>query len=90
MAELTPINLRDANQRFSELVARVEAGEGFLLLKRGRPVGRLVPLEPGGDHLTPEQRAGLAQFLAEPLPELGIGKLDREDAYADRLERYVP
>jgi prevent-host-death family protein len=40
MSDLTPVNLREANQRFSELVRHVEAtGEGYLVLRHGRPAG---------------------------------------------------
>ena len=38
MSELTQITAREANQRFSELLAKVESeGRGFVVTKRGRP-----------------------------------------------------
>ncbi|HEX6014816.1 MAG TPA: type II toxin-antitoxin system Phd/YefM family antitoxin [Geminicoccaceae bacterium] len=87
MAELTTINLRDANQRFSELVRNVEAtGEGYLVLRHGRPVARLLPAEERPNRLAPEQEAALARLLATSWA-LGVGRFEREDAYAERVER---
>ena len=87
MTELAPISLRDANQQFSELVRRVEAtGQGYLVLRHGKPVARLLPVEDRPGRLTPEQSAALARLLSTSWP-LGIGRFDREDAYAERLER---
>jgi prevent-host-death family protein len=57
MAELTTIDLRDANQRFSKLVRRVEAtGEGYLVLRHGRPVARLRPRRSGPGGWYPSRR----------------------------------
>ena len=85
MSDLTPVNLRDANQRFSELVRRVEAtGEGYLVLRHGRPVARLLPAEDAPRRLTPEQEAALARLLSTSWP-LGVGRFDREEAYKERL-----
>ena len=87
MSELISINLREANQQFSELVRRVEAtGRGYLVLRHGRPVARLLPTEERAERLTPEQRAALSRLLATSWP-LGIERFDREEAYAERLER---
>lgn len=82
MAELKEITAREANQRFSAVLAEVERGaEGFIVTKRGRPVARILPVErkPG---LTPEQEAALARILSFSLP-LGIGRFDRNEAYED-------
>ena len=87
MADLAPVSLREANQRFSELVRRVEAtGQGFVVLRHGKPVARLLPVEDRPDRLTPEQRAALARLLSVSSP-VGIGRFDRDEAYALRLER---
>ena len=87
MPDLAPVTLRDANQRFSELVRRVEAtGQGFVVLRHGKPVARLLPVEDRRNRLTPEQRAALARQLSVGSP-VGIGRFDREEAYAQRLER---
>jgi prevent-host-death family protein len=38
-------NLSDAKARLSDLVDRAEAGEEVTILRRGRPVAKIVPLE---------------------------------------------
>jgi prevent-host-death family protein len=48
------VSARDANQHFSKLLARVEAGEEVVITRRGRPVARMVAARP---KLTGEQRA---------------------------------
>jgi len=60
------ITARDANQRFSKLLGQVEAGESFVITKRGVPVARLVP-EPTADgkrRLTPAQLQALEESIA--------------------------
>ena len=39
------IALREANQQFARYVRAVEAGERFVITRRGKPVARLVPFE---------------------------------------------
>jgi prevent-host-death family protein len=39
-------NVHEAKTHFSKLLARVAAGEEVIITKAGRPVARLVPLEP--------------------------------------------
>lgn len=39
------VNLSDAKARLSDLVGRAEAGEEVTILRRGRPVAKLVPIE---------------------------------------------
>jgi prevent-host-death family protein len=41
------VSLRDANQQLAKYVKAVEAGESFIITRRGRPVARLLPVEPG-------------------------------------------
>jgi len=81
MDGLTRITARDANQRFSELLAKVETeGRGFVVTKRGRPVARIVPVEPEKRKLTPEQEAALQRIMTTGWP-LGIGKFSRDELY---------
>jgi prevent-host-death family protein len=62
------VGLREANQRFSELVDRVaRTGRGVLVTKRGVPVVRILPVEPGEGALTAEQAALLDRVLGEKL-----------------------
>lgn len=44
----------DAKARFSELLARAEAGETIVISRHGRPVAKMVPT--GKPKLTPEER----------------------------------
>ena len=41
-----PVNIYEAKTRLSELVDRASGGEEIIIAKAGRPVARLVPLEP--------------------------------------------
>jgi prevent-host-death family protein len=43
---MSAVNLHDAKTQFSRLVDRAAAGETIVIAKAGRPVARLVPLEP--------------------------------------------
>lgn len=81
MDELTRITAREANQRFAEVLAKVETeGKGFLVTKHGRPVARLLPVEAAPAGLTPEQEAALQRVLSTGW-KLGLGKLDRDELH---------
>ncbi|MDQ1552886.1 MAG: hypothetical protein QOD50_2308 [Actinomycetota bacterium] len=43
---MSAVNMHDAKTQFSRLVDRAAAGETIIIAKAGRPVARLVPLEP--------------------------------------------
>ena len=46
-SEETAVNVADAKRRFSDLLGRVAYGrETILITRRGRPMARLVPVEP--------------------------------------------
>ena len=49
-------NVYAAKSKFSELLARVEKGEEFVLARNGVPVARLGPLEPA--RAEPPRRVG--------------------------------
>ena len=42
---MADVNLADAKARFSELIAKAEAGETIRILKRGKPVAVLSAVE---------------------------------------------
>jgi prevent-host-death family protein len=44
-ANMDAFNIADAKAHFSDLVDRAEAGETVEIMRRGKPVARLVPLE---------------------------------------------
>lgn len=81
MTDLILVTTREANQRLSELLSRVEGrGEGFLVTKRGRPVARILPVEEGSGRLTAEQEAALDRILGTEW-DLGGERLDRDALY---------
>jgi prevent-host-death family protein len=83
------ITLRDANQGFSRCIREVEAGEEFVITRKGQPVAKLVPV--GGKRvLTPEQEVARARALAimkEGWP-LNIRRFNRDEIYQERIDRY--
>ena len=75
------VGLREANQDFSALVERVaRTGRGVLVTRRGVPVVRIVPVEPGEAGLTAEQAAILERTVGEKL-ELAPWRFDREELH---------
>lgn len=51
------ISLREANQQLSRYAALAEAGEEFIVTRRGLPAFRIAPL--GREVLSPQQREAL-------------------------------
>lgn len=39
------ISASEANQQFSEMLREVQEGESYVVLSRGRPVARVVPVD---------------------------------------------
>ena len=56
---MEPVNILDARNRLSQLIAAAIDGEDVVIAKRGRPVVRLVPIDDGADHTGAE----LARWL---------------------------
>lgn len=71
------ISASDANQRFSEMLRDVAQGDAFVVMSRGRPVARVVPVDSKGDAQTIK---GLLNFL-ETLPVRHAGPWTRDDLY---------
>jgi prevent-host-death family protein len=79
------ITLREANQAFARCVREVEAGEEYVITRKGEAVARLVPIA-GRRVLTPEQEAALARTrarMARGWP-IGAGPLDRDALHERR------
>jgi prevent-host-death family protein len=74
--------LREANQKFSSCIAEVESGESLVLVRRGKPVARIVPYsekeakDPKHDAAVQE----LASFLKKGI-DLGGVRVDRDELY---------
>jgi prevent-host-death family protein len=77
------VALREANQQFAKYVRAVEAGESFVITRRGKPVARLVPIEPGERVLTPEQQAARQRALERLRRgiDMGRARFDRDELY---------
>jgi len=71
------ISATEANQRFSEMLRDVANGDSFTVTSRGRPVARVVPVEPA------DQKRKIKELLEkmrrEPIRISGPWK--REDLY---------
>ena len=79
------IGLREANQDFSRCIREVEAGEEYVITRKGRPVARIVPVRQKRV-LTPEQQAALARTKARMKKgwDIGAGPLDRDAVHERR------
>jgi prevent-host-death family protein len=73
------IGVRELKQNASAVLARVRAGESFVVTDRGRPVARLTPL--AGGSLTALREAGLIRRHTLSLEELPL-PLDRAETDA--------
>lgn len=77
---MEPVNILDARNRLSQLIAAATNGEDVVIAKRGRPVVRLVPIHDGVDRTGIE----LALWLnANPLsagPARSPGAIDEQIA----------
>ena len=57
------VSLREANQNFSSCIAEVEAGERLVLLRRGKPVAKIVPYTDEIE-VDPKREAARTKLLA--------------------------
>jgi antitoxin (DNA-binding transcriptional repressor) of toxin-antitoxin stability system len=75
------ITVADANDRFAEVLAEVEAGQEFVITREG------VPVADGRRRLTPEQKQALADSIARLRQgrPLGIKRFDRNELYDEIL-----
>jgi prevent-host-death family protein len=48
MSQPAQVNMHEAKTHLSRLVERVEAGEEIVISRAGRPVAKLVPIQPSG------------------------------------------
>ena len=69
---MTVVNTQEAKANLSKLLAQVEAGEEVVIARAGKPVARLVAVEPPRPRR--EIRLGtareLAKYFDDPLREL--------------------
>jgi prevent-host-death family protein len=64
----TQIGIRELKSRLSHYLRRVKAGETLIITERGKPVGRIVPVEiPLGERLAHMVQAGTAEWNGQRL-----------------------
>ncbi len=72
------ISASDANQHFSEMLRDVQNGESYVVMSRGRPVARVVPID------RDRQRRSVSSLLqfVQKLPHRHAGAWTRDDLYS--------
>ncbi len=74
------ITSAEANRAFSRLLREVrEEGRSFVVTAHGRPVARVLPVEPRNDDRHPARAALRARLAAQPVTD--IGRWTRDDLY---------
>jgi len=69
--ERAQVGIRGVKMHLSAYLRRVEAGEPVTITRRGRPIGRIVPLDrPIESRLEALQQAGMIVWSGERLPPL--------------------
>jgi prevent-host-death family protein len=76
----------EAKTHFAELLKRAERGEEITITRRGKPVARLVPAEPGHDVAAARAAAERIRTLARTL-KLGPFDWDEWKGYRDEGRR---
>lgn len=71
------ISASEANQHFSEMLRDVQQGEEFVVMSRGRPVARVIPVQTSPDLSSIQS---LLSYL-KALPNRQAGEWHREDLY---------
>ena len=78
------VTAREANQRFSKLLAEIEAGEEITITKHGKPVAVLSPHRPPA--MTAERKAAIERAIAAtkkglPWPEGTLRRFTRDEMH---------
>lgn len=71
------ISASDANQQFSRVLREVEQGESYTVTSRGKPVARIVPIDPAAT--TGKFTALVEKWSKAPIRHSGPWR--REDLY---------
>ena len=75
------VSARDANQRFSKLLAEVAGGREIVITRHGKPVARLVPVS--AQQESAERAAAIKRLRARMKRGLSLGgaKFKRDELY---------
>lgn len=74
------VNVHQAKTHLSKLLERVRAGEDVVVAKSGKPVARLVPIEPARAPRKPGSAKGLFRMsddFDDPLPDDVLDSFER-------------
>lgn len=74
------VTAREANQKFSQLLASVDKGEEVVITRRGVPVARLVPEVAAKGDERAQARRELMDMLRKGVP-LGGVRANRDEIY---------
>jgi prevent-host-death family protein len=77
---MVEVNVHEAKTHLSRLLMRVEAGEEVLISRAGRPLARLVPVEPPRTPRVPDRDRGkgrIADDFDAPLPARLLARFSR-------------
>ena len=69
---MATVNVHAAKTHFSQLLERVAQGEEVVIAKAGKPVARLVPVEPAAEPRRPGSARGLGRVgddFDAPMPD---------------------
>ena len=69
---MVTVNVHAAKMHFSQLLKRVAQGEEVVIVKAGKPVARLVPVEPVAELRRPSSARGLGlggEDFDAPMPD---------------------
>ena len=73
---MNEIGLFEAKNKLSELVDRAERGEETVITRRGKPVAKLVPVQPGRDR---EKARRAVEGIRKLAKEMNLGPFDWEE-----------
>ena len=66
------VSAREANQRFSKLLQAVVEGEEVVITRRGKPVARLMPVEPAA--IDAERQAEIDRLIEHWREGIDLGE----------------
>ena len=70
---MTQVNVQEAKTRLSDLLLRSERGEEIIIVRAGRPVARLVPVEQVPPRTLGVMHLDVLDDFDEPLDDSELG-----------------
>ena len=75
------VSAAEANRRFSQLLRAVREGDTYVVTSHGRPVARIVPVQP--DEAIREKAREMLLARLRSQPAIDIGPWTRDELYED-------